>query len=134
MPTKRRSLQYCVEIKTKVPIMMSGAVNLCTCHGLRASLTNSGHDLWRSHVTDACPTTCPTSLTKYPDFTLKKQPPHFQFMRWVMVVLLTPDTETQLRFDQSASPSNSLVLQDGPVRVSPMPLTRTTEVKDFSLH
>ena len=99
-----------VKIKTKVPIMISGAGSICTCHGLKASLTNSGNDLWRSHVTYAGSPSCLISLRKYPNSTLKNQPLHFPFMRQVMVVLLTPDLETQHGFDQSTYPSNGLVL------------------------
>ena len=106
IPTKMQSLQNCVEIKTKVPIMISGAVNICACHDLKASLTNSGNDLWWSHVTYACSPYCLISLRKYPNSTLKNQPPHIPFMRQVMVVLLIPDLETQHGFDQSTYPSN----------------------------
>lgn len=48
-------------------------------------------------------------------------------------MLLTPDIETQPRISQSAYPPNGFVLQDGPLRGSPMPLTTTTAVKELSL-
>lgn len=77
---------------------------------------------------------CPTSLVKHFDFTLKDQAPHFQLMRLWCATNPRPDTETQPKISQSAYPPNGLVLQDGQVRGSPTPLTTVTGVKELSLY